>query len=100
MPLGLLMSDYTLLGPWIRRFLLEHIVAERNLARNTQHSYRDALAYSFHSWQDSKRRPLIVSPSSIFRQVSSVSFSRISSPSAAARSPPEISGSRLSESST
>jgi integrase/recombinase XerD len=36
------MSDYTLIGPWIRRFLLEHIVAERNLARNTQHSYRDA----------------------------------------------------------
>jgi integrase/recombinase XerD len=36
------MSDRTSLGPWIRRFLLEHIVAERNLARNTQHSYRDA----------------------------------------------------------
>lgn len=31
-------------GPWIRRFLLEHIVAERNLARNTQKSYRDTLA--------------------------------------------------------
>src|SRR6516164_5236373 len=42
MPWGLLMSDHTLLGPWIRRFLLEHIVAERNLARNTQHNYRDA----------------------------------------------------------
>jgi site-specific recombinase XerD len=38
------MSDHTLLGPWVRRFLLEHVVAERNLARNTQHSYRDALA--------------------------------------------------------
>ena len=38
------MSDYTLLGPWIRRFLLEHVVAERNLARNTQHSYRDAFS--------------------------------------------------------
>jgi site-specific recombinase XerD len=37
------MSDVTLLGPWVRRFLLEHLVAERNLARNTQHSYRDAL---------------------------------------------------------
>ena len=23
-------------GPWIRRFLLEHVIAERNLARNTQ----------------------------------------------------------------
>ncbi len=31
------------LGPWIRRFLMEHLVSERNLARNTQHSYRDAI---------------------------------------------------------
>ena len=37
------MTDGTLLGPWVRRFLLEHLVAERNLARNTQRSYRDAL---------------------------------------------------------
>jgi integrase/recombinase XerD len=33
-----------LLGAWIRRFLLEHLVAERNLSRNTQRSYRDAFA--------------------------------------------------------
>ena len=32
-----------LLGTWIRRFLLEHLVAERNLAPNTQRSYRDTL---------------------------------------------------------
>jgi site-specific recombinase XerD len=38
------MKDETLLGPWVRRFLLEHLVAERNLARNTQVSYRDTLA--------------------------------------------------------
>lgn len=37
------MNDLALLGPWVRRFLLEHLVAERNLARNTQRSYRDAL---------------------------------------------------------
>jgi integrase/recombinase XerD len=37
------MNDMTLLGPWVQRFLLEHLVAERNLARNTQRSYRDAL---------------------------------------------------------
>ena len=37
------MNDLTLLGPWVRRFLLEHLVAERNLARNTQRSYRDTL---------------------------------------------------------
>ena len=38
------MSDNTKLGPWLRRFLLEHLVNERNLARNTQRSYRDTLA--------------------------------------------------------
>lgn len=37
------MSEATLLGPWVRRFLLEHLVGERNLARNTQRSYRDTL---------------------------------------------------------
>ena len=37
------MRDETLLGPWVRRFLLEHLVAERNLSRNTQASYRDTL---------------------------------------------------------
>jgi integrase/recombinase XerD len=37
------MNNLTLLGPWVRRFLLEHLIAERNLARNTQVSYRDAL---------------------------------------------------------
>src|SRR3989337_132290 len=38
------MSEKNLIGPWIRRFLLEHLVGERNLARNTQASYRDTLA--------------------------------------------------------
>jgi integrase/recombinase XerD len=37
------MNDTTLLGPWVRRFLLEHLVAERNLAVNTKKSYRDML---------------------------------------------------------
>jgi integrase/recombinase XerD len=37
------MKDTALLGPWVRRFLLEHLVSERNLARNTQRSYRDTL---------------------------------------------------------
>ena len=37
------MTD-ALLGPWIRRYLLEYLVGERNLARNTQRSYRDTLA--------------------------------------------------------
>ena len=37
------MEKHELLGPWIRRFLLEYLVQERNLSPNTQHSYRDAL---------------------------------------------------------
>lgn len=37
------MHETTTLGPWIRRFLLEHLVSERNLAANTRRSYRDTL---------------------------------------------------------
>jgi len=38
------MSKDALAGPWVKRFLLEHLVLERNLSRNTQRSYRDTLA--------------------------------------------------------
>jgi site-specific recombinase XerD len=38
------MSDLVTLGPWLRRFLCEHIVTERNLARNTRMSYRDTFS--------------------------------------------------------
>ena len=31
------------LGGWVRRFLVEHLVVERNMSRNTQRSYRDTL---------------------------------------------------------
>jgi site-specific recombinase XerD len=37
------MTIQTTLAPWVRRFLMEHLVAERNLSRNTQRSYRDML---------------------------------------------------------
>ncbi|SFT81923.1 tyrosine-type recombinase/integrase [Paraburkholderia aspalathi] len=37
------MSNTEMLGPWLRRFLLEYLVSERNLALNTQRSYRDML---------------------------------------------------------
>jgi len=37
------MKNESLLGPWVRRFLVEHLVAERNLSHNTQASYRDTL---------------------------------------------------------
>ena len=30
------MKNDTLMGPSVRRFLLEHLVVERNLSRNTQ----------------------------------------------------------------
>jgi len=37
------MPNSARLAPWVRRFLLEHLVGERNLSRNTQRSYRDSL---------------------------------------------------------
>jgi integrase/recombinase XerD len=37
------MTKTPLIGPWVRRFLLEYLVTERNLTRNTQCSYRDTL---------------------------------------------------------
>lgn len=37
------MRETPALGPWIRRFLLEHLVSERNLAANTRRSYRDTM---------------------------------------------------------
>ena len=37
------MTDTAILGGWVRRFLLEHLVSERNLSCNTQRSYRDTL---------------------------------------------------------
>jgi integrase/recombinase XerD len=37
------MTDPALLGPWVRRFLLEYLISVRNLSLNTQRSYRDTL---------------------------------------------------------
>jgi integrase/recombinase XerD len=33
------MNDKHTLGPWVRRFLMEHLPDDRNLSRNTQQSY-------------------------------------------------------------
>ena len=41
------MTDGHLLGPYVRRFLVEDVVVDRNLSINTQHSYRDALRLLF-----------------------------------------------------
>lgn len=38
------MPEHVTLGPWLRRFLREYIVTERNLARNTRKSYRDTFS--------------------------------------------------------
>jgi integrase/recombinase XerD len=37
------MNKSSLIGPWVRRFLVEYLVIERNLTQNTQRSYRDTL---------------------------------------------------------
>lgn len=37
------MSNSHLIGSFVRRFLLESVIADRNLSRNTQTSYRDAI---------------------------------------------------------
>jgi integrase/recombinase XerD len=37
------MKHPELLTPWLRRFLLEYLIDERNLSLNTQRSYRDGL---------------------------------------------------------
>jgi integrase/recombinase XerD len=52
------MTDPSLLGPWVRRFLLEHLVGERNLAHNTQQSYRDTLRLLLPFTARNVRRPI------------------------------------------
>jgi integrase/recombinase XerD len=52
------MRDTSLLGPWVRRFLMEHLVSERNLARNTQQSYRDTLRLLLPALAEQTRKPV------------------------------------------
>src|SRR5947209_15616128 len=52
------MADMTLLGGWVRRFLMEHLTGERNLARNTQRSYRDTLRLLLPSVVRRARKPI------------------------------------------
>src|SRR5207237_3470210 len=42
------MANSHLIGPLVRRFLLEEVGVDRNLSINTQRSYRDALRLLFH----------------------------------------------------
>lgn len=52
------MRNVNLLGPWIRRFLMEHMVGERNLALNTRASYRDTLVVLLPFVAAKARRPV------------------------------------------
>jgi integrase/recombinase XerD len=52
------MRNTSLLGPWVRRFLMEHMVSERNLARNTQRSYRDAFRLLLPAIARRARKPI------------------------------------------
>ena len=42
------MSNNYLMGPFVRRFLIEELVADRNLSPNTQKSYRDTIRLLFN----------------------------------------------------
>ncbi len=52
------MRDLITLGPWLRRFLTEHIVTERNLARNTRRSYRDTFSLLLPFISGKVRKPV------------------------------------------
>ncbi|MDE0279902.1 MAG: tyrosine-type recombinase/integrase [Gammaproteobacteria bacterium] len=52
------MSKLHTLGGWLRRFLTEHIVTERNLARNTQLGYRDCFFLLLPFVADRVRKPV------------------------------------------
>lgn len=52
------MSDITFIGPLVRRFLMEYLVGERNLARNTQSSYRDTLALMLPFIAEKVKKPI------------------------------------------
>ena len=55
---GVKMPELVTLGPWLRRFLVEHIVTERNLARNTRESYRDTFSLLLPFISGKLRKPV------------------------------------------
>src|SRR2546425_8096715 len=48
-PRSTLFPYTTLFRSWVRRFLLEHLIGDLNLSRNTQASYRDTLTLLLRS---------------------------------------------------
>ncbi|NIA06908.1 MAG: tyrosine-type recombinase/integrase [Actinobacteria bacterium] len=51
-------ADRELIDQWVRRFLKDHILWERNLSKNTQKGYRDSLHLLFSFVSDQCRRPI------------------------------------------
>src|SRR5712692_7022940 len=52
------MPERVTLGPWLRRFLVEYIVTERKLSRNTRTSYRDTFSLLLPFVSRKLRRPV------------------------------------------
>ena len=52
------MGSGRMLSPWLRRFLVEYVVTERRLARNTQKSYRDTFTLLLPFISTKARKPV------------------------------------------
>ena len=52
------MSEIRSLAPWLKRFLSEHIVTERDLSRNTQASFRDCFKLLLPFVRGKVRKPM------------------------------------------
>ena len=90
------MPELVTLGPWLRRFLCEHIVTERNLARNTRKSYRDTFSLLLPFVSRKLRKPVDRLAVSDLTSRLCCSSSRISRKIADAPPGPAISGLRQS----
>lgn len=52
------MSNINLIGKWIRRFLMEYLIGDRNFSKNTQASYRDTLVSLLPFIAERKRKTI------------------------------------------
>ena len=52
------MNNTNLIGLWIRRFLMEHLICDRNLTRNTQVSYRDTMTLLLPFASEKVKKPI------------------------------------------
>jgi hypothetical protein len=56
------MSDHHLMGPFVRRFLIEELVTDRNLSPNTQKATATRSVYSSTSLRSATRLTLHAPP--------------------------------------